>query len=348
MRRALARHPATAALVVASVPLSEQGAQAQSPEQKATAEVAFQKGVKLMEAGELVKACALLEDSQRLDAQMGTEYQLALCYEKSGRLASAWARYRSVVDAARAAKMADRESWAQERAKDLEARMSTVTIVVAPGAASIQGLQVERNGVAVGSALWGEATFVDGGKQRVTARAPGRKDWSTEIEVARERAKARIEIPALPSAATSSPTTATGTAATGTAPAAGAAEPWAEPGGESGQGIGGIVVMSVGLAALATGVIVGVVAKSSYDSSGEEHCTDQGCDQEGVDAADSARAQGNVATALFVAGGAVAVAGLVTWLTAPGADASATPSAALELGLAPTWGGAVMRLGGAW
>ena len=53
-------------------------------------------------------ACEKLAKSQSLDPGMGTQYRLAECYEKLGRLASAYEQYTAVADAAKAAKKADR------------------------------------------------------------------------------------------------------------------------------------------------------------------------------------------------------------------------------------------------
>jgi hypothetical protein len=243
--------------------------------------------------------------------------------------------------------MPDRESWAEERAKSLEPRLSTVTVVVPPAVASTEGLVVERNGVAVGRGLWGEATYVDGGKQRVAAKAPGRRPWSTEVDVGPERATARVEVPALSAAGANA---APRPGASGDdAPSDGDSTAASEPTDGSAQLISGAVVAALGLGGLVAGIVVGVDAKSSYDSSGDEHCTDLGCDQAGVDAGEDARAQGDIATALFAIGGAALVAGVVTMLTVPSSEeSSGTTTATLALDLAPVAAGAGLRLRGRW
>src|SRR6478609_5404487 len=57
----------------------------------------FQSGRQLMNDGNYEKACPLLRDSQKADPQPGTLLNLALCYEKQGKTASAWSTYTDLV-----------------------------------------------------------------------------------------------------------------------------------------------------------------------------------------------------------------------------------------------------------
>ena len=76
----------TIALSVASAPAS---AQSVPPDQRAAAETLFNEGRRLMALGRYAEACPVFEESQRLDAGIGTLLNLADCYKKSGRTASA-------------------------------------------------------------------------------------------------------------------------------------------------------------------------------------------------------------------------------------------------------------------
>src|SRR6185503_11792758 len=117
------------------------------------------------------EACPLFEESQRLDPQMGTLLNLAICHENVGRIASAWGEFRAVEQQARAASRDDRVKLAHERAEKLEPRLPRLRLV-AP--ARVHGLTVKVDGETKGEPLW-EGVAVDPGIRNVEASAPGKK-----------------------------------------------------------------------------------------------------------------------------------------------------------------------------
>src|SRR3954467_9213570 len=84
--------------------------------QKATAEALFEEGRKLMAEGKAADACPKFADSEQLDASSSTLLNLASCYEKLGRTASAWATYREAASLASANGRAEHLTIAQKRA----------------------------------------------------------------------------------------------------------------------------------------------------------------------------------------------------------------------------------------
>jgi hypothetical protein len=104
----------------------------------------------------------------------------------------------------------------------------------------------------------------------------------------------------------------------------------------------GFVLGGVGLAALAAGSVLGLVAKSTYgDALG--HCPGgpHTCDGTGVDGGERAHTEALASTIAFVAGGALVAGAVALVFTAPsGASVGVEPVA--------TRGGAGLGLSGAW
>lgn len=150
-----------------------------------------------MTAGKYAEACPKFEASQQLDPGLGTMLNLAECYEKTGRTASAWAEYREAIPLARAAGSKARQDLAVERAQALEERLSTLTIRAMSGDAADAQLEVRRDGVAVQPAELGSPIPVDPGEHLIEARAPGKAPWSSKVQVGPNAAKVSVEIPAL-------------------------------------------------------------------------------------------------------------------------------------------------------
>ena len=71
-------------------------AQAPNP----AADASLRKGRALMRAGRFHEACDAFEESQRLDPSPSTLLNLASCYEKTDRPATAWVTYREGASAA--------------------------------------------------------------------------------------------------------------------------------------------------------------------------------------------------------------------------------------------------------
>src|SRR6516165_10100597 len=96
---------------------------AQSSDDAAAAQAMFDEGQKAMQAGDFNTACPKLAESQRLDPGVGTLTNLAVCHEKAGLIASAWAEYLEVVTEAQRAGGAQnlkRAEFAKQHAADLE------------------------------------------------------------------------------------------------------------------------------------------------------------------------------------------------------------------------------------
>ena len=150
----------------------------QSPSNKIAAEALFDRGLALMQQGKLAEACAQLEESQALESGIGTMLYLAECYERLGRVASAWALFREASSAARAEGQNDRAQAGATRAAALEPRSPKLSVNVA-ATARVPGLEVARNGQPVAGSLYGVPVPIDPGPHHIDARvlrgeSPGR------------------------------------------------------------------------------------------------------------------------------------------------------------------------------
>jgi len=305
------------ALLAASLVVAPRVARAQQQDatSAAAAEKLFQEGRTLIEQGRWVDACPKLAESLRLDPAVGTALNLAECYERVDRVASAWVTYRKAETMARRAGQRERYTHAASRAELLEGKLSYLTVTVT---APPKGLVVTRDGERLGEAAWGTAVPVDGGVHVIEATAPGRRTWRRDVSVEPRSARAKIEIPSLDVAP------AQARSADGPSPAVPL------------QLTLGWVAAATGVAALGTGFAFGAIAKSQYDDAGT-HCSAVDCDGRGVALTSDARSSAAISTVLFVAGGALAIGGVVLVLTAPRRDSTA---AQVGLALSPTGYGA--------
>src|SRR5438552_1440744 len=103
-------------------------AQAQPAENKALAETLFQDGRTLAGAGKYAEACPKFEASLHADpTAIGTELNLADCYEHIGRFASAWGMFKQAADDAGRIADGDAEKAARDRATPLAPKLSHIT-----------------------------------------------------------------------------------------------------------------------------------------------------------------------------------------------------------------------------
>jgi len=295
--------------VVATSPAHAQGASG-----SALAEALFDEGKKLLDEGKFVPACAKFEASQKLDPGLGTLLYLGECYERAGKFASSWARFREAASLANSQGDA-REKVANERADALEPKIYKLTVTVAKPA---PGLAVTLDGEPIAPATWGLGLPTDGGSHTLVATADGFTEWKLAFELPKTAGAQTIAVPELTEAPKTAPEITPSNVIEKVPPST---PPKQE---EPGQGllIGGIVVGSLGVATLAvTGALIGV-ASSKYGDA-DEFCTESICsDQQGVDLSDDARTLGNAATGTFIGGLVLVGAGLTMILLQPSSPSS--------------------------
>lgn len=301
---------------------------------KAAAEVLFREGMRLSKAGDWAAACPKLEESQRQEPSLGTQYYLADCYDRIGRTASAWANFTEVADKARLAKEAAKEEAARKRANELEPKLARLTLQVEAGA--VPNLVVRRGEASVGSGQFGLAVPVDPGSYVLRASAPGYKDWTKTIEVA-PASSLTEQIPALEPLPAEAPPPAP-VAVTTAAPTTGDTAPPESK--SSTQRTVGIALTIGGAVVLAASGVAAILANgANSDSNGAGKCRGDLCSQSGLDDRDRAVMFADIATVTSITGGVLLATGGVLWLTAPGARRETGAAAATEVGFGPSWVG---------
>lgn len=150
-------------------------------ENAAAAETLYDDARRLLEAGKYAEACPKLEESQRLDPAVGTLLYLALCYERTQRIASAWSTYRAAQSHAMQTGQHARAKIAQQHAAQLEPRLPKLLLRITPDAPS--DLKVTRNGLFVGRAAWGQVIPVDPGEHVIQAKRGNSTAFSTTVRV---------------------------------------------------------------------------------------------------------------------------------------------------------------------
>jgi hypothetical protein len=314
----------TAVIVVAAF---ARAAHAQASDSVAAAEQLFEQARQMFDQGDYVGACPRFEASLKLDPALGTLLNLATCYEKQGKLASAWGHYREVIALATKAGDTTRIDIAKEHAAALEPRLPKLTIH--PPKPAIAGLVVTRDESPIEDAALGVAFYVDPGEHVIAAAAADHKTWTTQITVNEAEVK-ELEIPQL-------------AAAPHAKPAAGSVTTiiqQQDPG--SNQRIFGLTLGGAGIAALVTGIGFGFAARASYNSAFDDgicHRDTYQCNAVGQDRIDTAHTRALVANVTGGVGLALIAGGAALYFTAPHQTA---------VHVAPTVGGAAVMLGGAW
>lgn len=340
---------AGACLLVASLVASIASAQpsaAPTPEDKALAEGLFQDGRKLMEAGQFKDACPKLAESQRLDPSAGTLLNLAVCHEKDGKIASAWAEYKEAAALSEAVGKKDRAELARKRADELEKQLARLVLEVA---APAEGMVIRLNGKELSAAAAaGTGMPVDPGEYTVEATAPGKATWSGKVQIEAGAGSKKVVIPALPDAA-AAPPPAKPVKPEGPAGPEVPAGPQETPGdGGSTLRTLGFVAGGVGLAGIAVGSVLGVMTLSKAAVT-KDGCPemDPACLQGWRDAYDEGQTTGLISTIGFGVGVAGLGAGVALLLLS---RSSGAPAQGRQVWVAPQVGatGGQLSVGGRW
>jgi len=231
-----------------------------------------------MKQGDFEHACPKFKQSYDLDPGGGTLLNLAECYEKQGKFASAWSTFKEALVVAQRDGRSERVEYAKKHLAVVEPKLSKITIEVTK-AANTPGLSVTLDGAPLGAAAWGVGMPVDPGTHQVAASAPNKATFEQRIEI--ENGSTTLEIPKLadaPSAGAGARPVDTDTEK----------KPVTEeaPGG-NGKRTAGFVIGGVGIVALGVGGYFGVRAFSKW-SERNDNCVG-GCSASAKSSGDDAK-----------------------------------------------------------
>jgi hypothetical protein len=283
--------------------------------EKATAEALFQQGTTLMGEKQYAAACEKFAGSHELDPALGTLLRLADCLDRVSKSASAWAMFKEASSLARTRNEPERQRMADERATELEKRLSRLEIKLENKNVAV-GFELKLNGVSIPRATWDTAIPVDPGRQKLEASAPGRITWTGTVEVPDGPTTRGIEVPVLAVKPASAESNSGSSALSASAGTTALRDTAGSPGNT--QKVIGFITGGLGIVGLGVGGFLAYRAYSlNQDSLAQCRADDpNACTPNGKALRDDAHTMASASTIAFAAGGALAVGGLVLVLTA--------------------------------
>ncbi|HYP99288.1 MAG TPA: hypothetical protein VER96_11520 [Polyangiaceae bacterium] len=306
----------------------------------------FQSGRQLMNDGNYEKACPMLRDSQKADPQPGTLLNLALCYEKLGKTASAWSTYTDLIQSG--------GPLQQQAAKDAIQRLGPklsrlkVELCATPNFDAKQ-LVVRRNGEVLGDSALGRPSPVDAGEYVIEARVPGFEKWSRAVTVGANGDLQTVEVctleheaAALATAAAPAAGVVTATPPASLAASSDVAQPRAKRDWTPVYIAGG-----AGIVAATLGTVFGVIA-ANQKADANKLCPNNACSPAGWEQLDSAKTSADISTVSFIVAGVAAGATAYFALKPSPAEVSPKPTKAARLAVGVVPSGFSVSCGGAF
>lgn len=248
------------------------------------ADALFAKGLSLRDTN-LEQSCDAFRESLQFNPQaIGTLMNVALCDEKLGKIASAHARFSEARDRAKEGNLPDYVEEASAHIKALTAELPHVTIRFLGERPA--GTRVLIGDLVVPAAQYekGEPVAVDPGELVIVVSAPGRLAYETRMMIGKKETRP-IEVPELKKGVTVKGSSRRAT---------------------------GIIFTVAGGTFLATGAVLGLVARSKYKDCPDDICV-PGVQSEN----EKARTFGSVGTVVGAVGIVAAGIGVYLWISAP-------------------------------
>jgi hypothetical protein len=284
------------------------------------------------------EACPLLAQIYTVDKRPESLVKLADCYEKAGKLASAYSAYALLVSLPDSPATDALRARARARYAELGPRRSTLTVRLAPELRSTPGLRVRIDGRELPRETWDTPHPHDAGRAVVTAEVPGKKPFSSAVDLAAEGASVVVDV-TFDARAETEPQHAPASASNGLArtgaPGAAASSYFVDETTVGPYQVAGIATFATGTATLLTGFVIGLLAAADYNRSAANCYLGICADRAYVSAAEDARAKGDVGTVVGGVGAVLMATGAAFYFFAP------RPSRSQDFSVRPAGLGAV-------
>lgn len=240
----------------------------------------FLEGIKLFDKGKIDPACAKFEAALELFSGIGIRGKLAECYERQGRIASAWRLYKQVSRLARKRGEKKRARVASKRAKKLVKKLPRLIIKTGPSR-SLDGFSIQHNLVEMPRRSHNKVTYVDPGSHLIVVSAYEHESWQKKVRLKRGQRRT-IVVPKLkpikrtddpladPESTTVDTAAAPSDAGVSNAANAGTVESPAidrPPGSTSGARITGGTAIGLGALGVGASLYFGLRARSAWQQS---------------------------------------------------------------------------------
>lgn len=288
------------------------------------AEAAFSRGREMLKVGNYAEACEAFEESQRLRPRADTLFNIALCSEQLGKLATALALHRQL---SQTLDTASRRAKSAELAAQLEPRVPRLKILVGEARKRTRRpppqLEVRVNGILVTNYT---DLPIDLGTNPITAVAPGFLDWSGQVSAEAEAAPVTVTIDL-----ERDPDARAGVGPADPDPPEPVEPPVDRP-ASSNRKAYAVTSIAMGGVAVGGGLMFGYLASTAWNDAKTICGDDNECTDDQFARAnplrEKASTRGTLATVMSVAGGVAVVVGVVLYVT--------TPSSTRSVAIAPT------------
>jgi hypothetical protein len=274
----------------------------------------FEAARALIKSGDCASAIPKLKDSLAHEPLVGAHLSLAECYQPTDPLA-AWRELKE-AEFLTYTRQDDRTKVAHDRASALEPRLALIHVAVPPAVLQTPGLEVMLDGIVIDRFYYqGGVIAVAPGTHAVAARTPGKRFAGTAT--ASVGTSAEVEVVLTDAPPEPPPNVAPAPVVLGPSP---------------GRRTAGLVTGSVGLAGVVLGGVTGVVSLY-YAGQAKTECgsTFPTCGADARPDVKSSNVFAAVSDVGLFGGGALLVAGVVLYFTAPKVALEQEPAPAVRV-----------------